>query len=150
MATQLKTRVNNGRKVADTYRTAVFGIPFSLELTLALSSLINCRQCGKCEKEVKRVFVAQEDVDRIAKYINSTPEVVRGMMHIKGEHMIMPCPFLKGKNCSIQTVKPISCKIYPLFQYPGGRLAVNLECQAGVDMHNLLSMEKIYATTKGD
>ena len=72
-------------------KTAVFGIPFSLGLALALSSLINCRQCGGCEREARRVFVAQEDVETIAKYINSTQEVVRGMMHIEGEH-ITPVP----------------------------------------------------------
>ncbi|MBA7665729.1 hypothetical protein ES703_73803 [subsurface metagenome] len=128
------------KKVA---KTAVFGIPFSLELALTLSSLINCRQCGRCEREARRVFVAQEDVERIAGYINSTPEVVRGMMHIdKEELMHMPCPFYKN-GCSIQSVKPIACKLYPLFQYPDGRLAVNLECQAGIDMHNLLSMERL-------
>lgn len=127
--------------------TAVFGIPFSLELGLKLSELINCRQCGCCEKEVERVFVAKEDIERIARYINSIPEVVRGMMHIKGELMQMPCPFYKD-GCSIQPVKPISCKLYPLFQYPDGRLACNLECQAGIDMHNLLSREKINAGTK--
>jgi len=124
--------------------TAVFGIPFSLELALALSSLIKCRRCERCEREAKRVFVAQEDIERIAGYINSTPEVVRGMMHVEGEHMVMPCPFYKN-GCSIQPVKPITCRIFPLFQYPDGseRLAVSLECQAGIDMHNLLSMEKI-------
>lgn len=124
-------------------QTAIFGIPFSLELALKLSELINCRHCGRCCKEIKRVFVAQEDVGRIAEYINSTPEVVRDMMHIDDkEIMHMPCPFYEN-GCSIQSVKPIACKLYPLFQYPDGRLAVNLECQAGIDMHNLLSREKI-------
>jgi len=88
------------------------------------------------------VFIAQEDIDKIAEYINSTPEIVRDMMHIEGEHMIMPCPFYKN-GCSIYDARPITCRIFPLFQYPDGRLAVSLECQAGIDMHNLLSMEKI-------
>ena len=126
--------------VTKTATTAVFKIPFSVELALALSPLINCRQCGRCEKQEK-VFIAQTDIDRIATYINSTPEVVRGMMHIKGEHMIMPCPFYES-GCTIQSVKPITCKIFPMFQYEG-RLAVSLECQAGIDMHNLLSVEKL-------
>jgi len=122
-------------------KTAIFGIPFSLELVLKLSELIHCRQCGRCCKEVKKVFVAKEDVERIAEYINSTPEVVSDMMHIKSEHM--PCPFLKGKDCSIQPVKPIACKIYPMFRYPDGRLAISLGCQASIELHNLLSMEKL-------
>ena len=121
---------------------AVFGIPFSLELALALSSLIKCRQCERCEKKEKRVFIDQTDIDRIAEYINSTSEVVRGMMHIDGEHMVMPCPFYEN-GCSIQSVKPITCRIFPLFQYPDGRLAVSLRCQAGIDMHNLLFREKL-------
>ena len=127
------------KKVAN---TAVFGIPFSLELALALSPLINCRQCECCEREEKRVFIDQTDIDRIAEYINSTPEVVRGMMHIEGEHMVMPCPFYKD-GCTIQSVKPITCRIFPMFQYPDGRLAVSLRCQAGIDMHNLLSRERL-------
>lgn len=128
----------SGRKVAN---TAIFRIPFSLELALKLSELINCRQCGLCEKRADRVFIDQTDIDRIAEYINSTPEVVRGMMHIDGEHMIMPCPFYKN-GCSIQSVKPITCRIFPMFQYPDGRLACSLGCQAGIDMHNLIQ-EKI-------
>ena len=124
-------------------KTAVFGIPFSLELALVLSSLIKCRQCELCEREEERVFIHQTDIDRIAVYINSTPEVVRGMMHIEGDHMVMPCPFYKGNGCSIQSVKPITCRIFPMFQYPDGRLAISLKCQAAVDLHNLLSMEKL-------
>lgn len=131
-------------------RVAVFGIPFSLELALALSSLINCRQCGRCCREVKRVFVAKEDVDRIAEYINSTSEAVREMMHIdKQEIMHMPCPFLQDNDCSIQPAKPISCKIYPMFRFVDDvwntepRLAMSLRCQASIEMHNLLSMEKL-------
>jgi len=124
--------------------TAIFGIPFSLELALALSSLIKCRQCGRCEKEVKRVFIAREDIDRIADHLNTTSEVVRGMMHIEGEHMIMPCPFYKD-GCTIHPVKPIACKLYPLFRHPNGRLACNLECRAGIDMHNLIQ-EKLCLT----
>lgn len=126
----------------DIARTAVFGIPFSLELALALSSLIKCRRCEHCEREEKRVYIAPEDIKRIAEYINSTPEVVKGMMHIKGERMHMPCPFYKN-GCSIHLVKPITCRIFPMFRYSDGRLAVSLECQAGIDMHNLLSMEKL-------
>ena len=118
-------------------KAAVFSIPFSLELALELSELINCRQCERCEKEVDKVFIAQEDINKIAEHINCTAQVVRGMMHIKGEHMIMPCPFYKD-GCSIQSVKPIACKLYPLFQHPDGRLACSLECQAGIDMHNLI------------
>ena len=128
--------------VKEKAKTAIFGIPFSVELALALSSLIKCRQCERCEREEKRVFIAQEDIDRIAVYINSTPEVIRGMMHIKDERMVMPCPFYKN-GCSIQPVKPVTCKIFPMFQYPDGRLAVSLRCQAAVDLHNFLSMEKL-------
>ena len=128
--------------ISSAAKTVVFGIPFSVGLALALSSLIKCRQCELCEKEEKRVFIDQTDIDRIAVYINSTPEVVRAMMHIKGEHMQMPCPFYKN-GCSVQSVKPVSCKIYPLFRYTDGRLACCLGCQAGIDMHNLLSMEKL-------
>jgi len=127
------------KKVA---KTAIFGIPFSLELALKLSELINCRRCERCEREEKRVFIAQEDIDRIAEYINSTQEIVRKMMHIEGERMRMPCPFYKN-GCSIQSVKPITCRIFPMFQYPDGRLAVSLGCQAGIELHNLLSMEKL-------
>ena len=126
--------------VTETATTAVFKIPFSVELALALSPLINCCQCGHCEKQEK-VFIAQEDIEKVAKHINSTPEVVKGMMHIEGEHMITPCPFHKN-GCSIYEARPITCRIFPMFQYEG-RLAVSLECQAGIDMHNLLSMEKL-------
>jgi len=123
-------------------KIAIFRIPFSLELALKLSELINCRQCGRCEKEAERVFIAQEDIERIAEYLNATQEVVRGMMHIEGEHMIMPCPFYKD-NCTVYPARPITCRIFPLFRHPNGRLACSLDCPAGIDMHNLLSREKL-------
>lgn len=137
-------------KQREIVRTAIFGIPFSLELALALSSLLKCRQCGQCCRRIRKVFVAQGDVERIAEYINSTPLAVKRMMHIDDKELMhMPCPFLKDKDCSIQLVKPISCKIYPMFRliddvfYTEPRLAMSLRCQASVELHNLLSMEKL-------
>ena len=131
-------------------KIAIFGIPYSLELVLKLSELINCRQCGRCCREVERVFVAQEDVDRIAEYINSTPLAVRDMMHIDDKELMhMPCPFLKERDCSIQPVKPIACKIYPMFRFVDDvyhtepRIGMSLRCQASIELHNLLSMEKL-------
>ena len=131
-------------------KTAIFGIPFSLELVLKLSELINCRRCVKCCKEVREVYVADSDVERIAEYINSTQEVVRGMMHIDDKELMhMPCPFFKDDKCSIYPVKPISCKIYPMFRfvddvfYTEPKLAMSLRCQASIELHNLLSMEKL-------
>ncbi len=118
-------------------KTAIFNIPFDMEQALKLSELINCRQCERCEKEVEKVFVAEEDIQRIAKHLGYSRKRVRKAMHIKGELMQMPCPFYKD-GCTIQSVKPISCKLYPLFRHPNGRLACNLECQAGIDMHNLI------------
>ncbi len=129
--------------------TALFGIPFSLELVLKLSELINCRQCGRCCKEIRKIFVAQEDVDRIAKYINCPPLVVREMMHIDSEEIMhMPCPFFRDEKCSIQPVKPISCRIYPMFRVfvegqPQPRIGCSLRCSAAIELHNLLSMEKL-------
>jgi len=134
------------KKVAN---TAIFGIPFSLELALALSDLFKCQKCGRCCRKVPKVYVDDSDVERIADYLGSTPDNVRGMMHIKGEHMIMPCPFLVDKICSIYPVKPIACKIYPMFRfvddvfYTEPRLAMSLRCQASIELHNLLSMEKL-------
>lgn len=121
-------------------RVAIFKIPFSVELALELSELINCRQCGRCCKTSK-LFIAQEDIDRIAEYLNITSEVVRGMMYVEDEHMIMPCPFYKN-GCTIYEARPITCRIFPLFQHPNGRLAVSLDCPAGKEVHNLIQ-EKI-------
>lgn len=130
------------------HRVAVFSIPFSLRDALKQSELINCRQCGRCEKKAKRVFITQEDIEKIAEYLNTISEVVRSMMHIEGEHMIMPCPFYKNE-CTVYPARPITCRIFPLFQHPDGRLGVSLDCPAGIDMHNLIQ-GKIYASTKRD
>jgi len=123
------------------HRVAVFDIPFSLGDAMKLSKIINCRQCGRCEKKASSVFITQEDIEKIANHLNATQEVVKGLMHIEGEHMIMPCPFYKNE-CTIYPARPITCRIFPLFQHPDGRLAFSLDCPAGVDMHNLFQ-EKI-------
>ena len=130
-------------------RTAIFGIPFSLELALALSDLFKCQKCGRCCHRIKEVYVADSDVERIADYLGFTFDNVRASMHIQKDLMQMPCPFLKDKDCSIQSVKPISCKIYPMFRlvddvfYTEPRLAMALRCPASIELHNLLSMEKL-------
>ena len=129
--------------------TAVFGIPFSLELALALSDLFKCQKCGRCCHRIKEVYVAESDVERIADYLGSTLDNVRAIMHIQNDLMHMPCPFLVDKTCSVQPVKPISCKIYPMFRfvddvfYTEPRLGMSLRCPASIELHNLLSMEKL-------
>jgi len=124
-------------------RTAVFGIPFSLELVLKLSELINCRQCGKCCQQ-SRIAIFDEEVEKIADYLKVDFGEVKRLMGVKNSLSTPPCPFWsKEEGCSIQPVKPVNCKIYPMFQYPDGRLAVSLGCQASIDLHNLLSMEKL-------
>lgn len=134
-------------------RAAIFKLPFSLELALALSSLLNCRHCGRCCREPKRTFVADEDIERISEFIDQSFLVVRRMMHIDSENLMHPpCPFYehdRDKKCGIEPVKPISCKIFPLFrvivkeQPDKPRIGCSLHCEAAIELHNLLSMEKL-------
>jgi len=123
--------------------TAIFGIPYSLELALALSTLLKCKKCGKCCQEVPKIFIDDSDIVRIARHLNKTFKSVKKLMGVKHNMMKTPCVFFRDNACSIQPVKPIACKIYPMFQYPDGRLAMNLECQACIELHNLLSREKL-------
>ena len=124
-------------------KTAIFGISYSLELAMALSTLVKCKQCGKCCQEVPEIFIDDSDITRIARYLNKSFKSVKKMMGVKNNKMKTPCVFFKDNSCSIQEVKPIACKIFPLFQHPDRRLALTLYCNACIELHNLLSREKL-------
>jgi Fe-S-cluster containining protein len=88
-----------------------------------------CSECGKCCKNRSDVVVSGYDLFRISKYMNVPGKVViNGFFNIrKGAQTGLPvlvakqkkngdCIFLNDKKCSIHSVKPLPCALYPLGQ----------------------------------
>ncbi len=81
-----------------------------------------CRMCGECCRKLSKVVydprdgkVYMEDLD--VDYVD-IPEEYREFSHpIK-----IPCPFLKDNVCSIYSIRPKSCRDFPLLT---GDLGVN-------------------------
>jgi len=70
-----------------------------------------CRSCGLC---CKHPFILPEERDSIAGRLGLTK---RRLLKKVGSHFIIdadPCPFLKNGECSIEAVKPESCRVFPL------------------------------------
>lgn len=88
----------------------------------------NCTMCGKCCKNRYDILLTPRDLFRMAKY----QEMLIGDFIKKycdcyvGESSRIPivrlmetgidkrCPFLKGTRCSINSVKPVVCALFPL------------------------------------
>jgi len=80
-----------------------------------------CQRCGDCCRWPGYVYIAQDDVKRIAahlglsefEFVNRYAEIVhRPRLNLKtkpnGE-----CVFLEGNECSIHKVKPKHCADFP-------------------------------------
>ena len=91
-----------------------------------------CQDCGtKCCKETGPAIVFANEVEKI---------VAQGkgnfMQYVEGtDCYIIPrdekgCPYLEKGNCSIQEVKPLDCRIYPLGLNENLQLGISDDCPA--------------------
>lgn len=92
-----------------------------------------CKRCGECCKNVEGAVVLEvKDAYYISKFLEiSVPEFYEKYARMfLLEDVGFPifalettgkdntCVFLKGKRCSIQDVKPRTCKMYPFWVFP--------------------------------
>lgn len=94
-----------------------------------------CKRCGECCRHLAGALLVEPyDAYRIAKHLgmglaefyekyttmDKLPETLYPVfiMNTVGEKN--SCIFLKGNRCSIQEVKPKTCRLYPFWVYPVG------------------------------
>jgi len=77
-----------------------------------------CKSCGLC---CSRPFVLPEEKEAIAEKLGF---LKGGKLKPVGDHFIIdsdPCVFLKNGECSIEAVKPVCCRVFPLVLQSEGR-----------------------------
>lgn len=102
--------------------------------------LFKCQQCGKCCAEIGLPY-DPESIFEIARYLDLTIDQVidkyygrivdEGKAWESEDYKRTPCPFLVAdgdmKCCTIYSVRPSGCKLYP-FETDFGRAGV--DCKA--------------------
>ena len=115
------------------------------EVHLDVFSKTDCLTCAKCCKTAPPI-ITQQDIKRIAKYLNLPPKSFKRKYVIDDLDGTMcfhtvPCVFLQYDNtCSIYEVRPEACRRYPHTdedEYPK-RAALNIKnlkiCPAAVEI----------------
>lgn len=91
----------------------------------------HCTMCGKCCINRDDILLNPDDIFRIAKFLNLTPEEVVNqycetyiggtsrmpIVRLKPQGTVKRCPFLKDRKCSIQDAKPVVCAMFPIGRY---------------------------------
>jgi Fe-S-cluster containining protein len=70
-----------------------------------------CKTCGMC---CKYAFILPEERESVARRAGF---LKRRFIKKEGGHYVIdtnPCMFLKNGLCSIEVVKPIGCKVFPM------------------------------------
>jgi uncharacterized protein len=93
------------------------------EMAAPVVAAIDCTQCANCCRNLQ-VFLTPHDAARLAKGLGcSVAALEHDIIDRKqavayeewGAIRQQPCPFLKGKLCSIYPHRPESCRLYPVF-----------------------------------
>lgn len=114
-------------------------------LDLVMDKLFKCKRCGKCCRGplLEGVAVVPSDVRRISAHLGITrPEFMTKYIATKRSEydgvMAYPCPFvLNGTGCSIYSVRPMTCRIFPLdfsLAQTAQEVAVQMFCPAAKDL----------------
>lgn len=79
-----------------------------------------CVQCGECCRICDPINIHRTEMKRIAEYLHIKPKKLRrrvkatkwrnNTFNVKGA----PCPFLRGDQCGIYSVRPAICRGYPV------------------------------------
>lgn len=94
------------------------------EVTDQVWTHINCQECRNCCQ--LRPDLNEEDVQHIAAYLGlGRQEFLDQYAAVDDDGQLRisrtPCPFLEGKGCTIQEVRPLSCRDYPFLYKEGFR-----------------------------
>jgi len=80
-----------------------------------------CKQCGNCCKGDGVVRLTEDDIERLSKYLNISPQEFKEKYTFNsflGEVWLndkpnKDCIFLENNLCSVHSVKPRQCENYP-------------------------------------
>jgi Fe-S-cluster containining protein len=84
---------------------------------------IDCTACGNCCRSLD-VYLDEVDVERLAEGLEQPKEAIQETYVNQekaqkddewGMFRARPCAFLDGKRCSVYTLRPQSCRDYPVF-----------------------------------
>jgi len=87
-----------------------------------------CRECGKCCKNREDILLNSRDMYNIAKALSLTPDQViekycetyignesrMPVVRLKPKGVNKVCPLLNGSKCSVHSLKPTVCALFPL------------------------------------
>ena len=81
------------------------------------------RGCTKCCEVQGYVYITEDDLQRIAKYLRMAAADFEAQYVFRTKHLLRlrkpgggkTCGFLKDGGCSIHAVKPVQCKVYPFW-----------------------------------
>ncbi len=79
--------------------------------------------CAKCCEVEGYVYLSEDDVTRIAAFLNLTQVEFEKQHVYRTKHsrrLRKPgrgkqCGFLRGKQCSVHAVKPVQCRLFPFW-----------------------------------
>lgn len=84
--------------------------------------IFNCTQCGECCSGFGGTYVDDNDIKRIASFINCDPETfIKSYCNPSGSRWVLTqghdgyCIFF-DKNCTIHPVKPYMCRAWPFLR----------------------------------
>lgn len=78
--------------------------------------------CVRCCDTQGFVYITENDLRRIAAYLNLTTEAFEQKYVVRYRHLIRlrkprnsQCHFLQANGCSVHRVKPVQCRTYPFW-----------------------------------
>ena len=78
--------------------------------------------CTACCEVEGQVHITQEDLQRIASYLGMTPADFEQQYVFRTRYLLRlrkprhaQCHFLKDGGCSIHSVKPVQCRLFPFW-----------------------------------
>jgi len=78
--------------------------------------------CTNCCEQQGFVYLTEDDLDHIAKYIGMTPREFEQRHVYRTKHLLrlrvprhQQCIFLRDGGCSIHAVKPVQCRTFPFW-----------------------------------
>ena len=80
------------------------------------------RGCTKCCEVRGYVYITENDLSRIAKFLKMTPPDFEARYVYRTRHLLRlrkprgsQCHFLKEGGCGIHRVNPVQCRLYPFW-----------------------------------
>jgi uncharacterized protein len=84
----------------------------------------SCTECGQCCTGAPGyVWVSKSEVSQMAthlnicveKFVHTYTRLVRGRLSLREHPKSYDCLFLKGKKCSVYSVRPKQCRTFPFW-----------------------------------